>query len=90
MDAEERASAGEFLLDQERWPHWPRLPMKNLSEPGNPQAAFFLSADSDILRIGGPVRLFRADLSVPFKILESECLRFETLDEMFDAGWRID
>lgn len=90
LNKEERVRERAFIADQDGWPRWPLLPMKNLAEPGHPRGAF-LTWEQATLAMGGRVfHLREMMLKLSGPALGDPTEEFRSLDELFNAGWMID
>jgi hypothetical protein len=79
-DSEERSK--QMILDEERWPQWPFLPMKQPPKDGQ------LSKLGCLLGGGPPYYVLHSNF---FKI-EKDAPRdkYETVDGILQAGWVVD
>lgn len=78
----------EFLLDPNRWPQWPHLPMKRIVNHDREQGVIF----------GDPTKMGN-DWCVWFVLganlwhLKDDTYKqgqYEKIDDLLNAGWKID
>lgn len=75
----------ELILTPDAWPNWPLLPMKKSVEHGMPNVAVMVDAGLDT----GKVVLYLANMWSE-NLTGSEKLEFASVDDLLEAGWRVD
>jgi len=89
MKPEKPFDHAAFMKDEDSWPHWPVLPVKNRSN-GDMTVGVMLAGDPTVFLVG----MFDPRLTAGFGELvkkgEVQKQDFETFEAAHDAGWIVD
>lgn len=82
----------EMMSHPDRWPHGFVLPLKHATErqPGGWPAHGFLIQLSMRTPAPAPDPVVRLGTLGIVKVSEAEQVRFESLEAVYDGGWRVD
>ena len=67
-----------FMAQDDDWPNWPVLPIKNY-----PKTGLLVSG-------GGPTVYLKNMFDSSLPLDEAETIEYSSLQEVYDAGWRVD
>lgn len=85
MEAHLRAKSLEFLRNPDRWPLWPRLPLKR-GEQNSELGVLFAQDETDL-----PIRVWRCSLYDRIDPKTTPSYEYISFEELLDEGkWRVD
>lgn len=91
MPAPTRDEERAMMLDPDRWPLWPVLPLKHKPVEGqprdNPPPVAFLHADSLPEPLDGPLTLYQGNLYRG--VDQAEAVRYDSIEAVLDE-WEVD
>jgi hypothetical protein len=76
-----------FILNPERWPRWPLLPVKKYNHPGI-TTGIIAAVKGEELRVYVDANLFDFDIVAARKA--GNHVTYKSVDEMLAAGWLVD
>lgn len=84
---ERRGQDRAMILDPDRWPAWPRLPIKNPGRFNDSEERAFGVLLAEDVRESGPITV---RLHLIFEAANGATERFDDVDALLDAGWTVD
>jgi hypothetical protein len=70
-----------FMKDQDKWPTWPRLPIKRKRSEGWPELGLLIGG-------AGP-NVYLANLFEK-AIDTTKVIEYDSYEDLFNEGWRVD
>jgi hypothetical protein len=87
MTPEQRAEELAFMQDENQWPKWPYLPMKQSQKHGPPNVGYMVAGNVPTIHKENVWTFGRTSTAAP---MNSNKVVYQSYEAILDDGWEID